>query len=235
MQESYETADGVPVFEKASTKAMRKIVNPEVTSTWEDAWKIDATPWNAGAVQPPLKELIENNSGGIEWPKTGRALVPGCGAGHDVVYLASALGLRAMGLDASKTAVDKATASIKEKPLPKGEATFEVTDFFTYKPAERFNLVYDYTFFVAIPPTLRNDWGMKMAELINPGGFLITLAFPIEPYSEGGPPYYVRAEHYDGPLGSAFEKVIDRVPETSAPAHVGKERLLVWKRKGNHN
>ncbi len=70
-----------------------------------------------------------------------------------------------------------------------------------------------------------------MAELINPDGFLITLAYPIDPHSEGGPPYYVRPEHYDEHLSSSFEKIVDRVPETSAPGHRGRERILVWKRK----
>lgn len=38
------------------------------------------TPWDAGEFQPPLKEVIETNIDGIQWPnQTGKALVPGCG------------------------------------------------------------------------------------------------------------------------------------------------------------
>jgi hypothetical protein len=45
------------------------------------AWKAGVTPWDAqdGNVRPPLKELIENKKFPI--PRTGRAIVPGCGRG----------------------------------------------------------------------------------------------------------------------------------------------------------
>jgi len=71
----------IPTTHQVDMKAMmRKIVNPAVVSTWDDAWKVNVTPWDSGDIQPPLKELIEGNVDGIVWPKTGRALVPGCGA-----------------------------------------------------------------------------------------------------------------------------------------------------------
>jgi hypothetical protein len=38
----------------------------------------NVTPWDAGDVQPSLKEAVE--SSGIEFPREGRALVPGCGS-----------------------------------------------------------------------------------------------------------------------------------------------------------
>lgn len=69
-----------------------------------------------------------------------------------------------------------------------------------------------------------------MASLVNPGGYLITLVWPIEPPSDVGPPFFVRVEHYKEVLGEAFEKVFDKTPETSLPRHVGKERIVVWKR-----
>ncbi|KAF5351230.1 hypothetical protein D9756_008208 [Leucocoprinus leucothites] len=218
-----------------AVQKMRKIVKPEIESTWDDAWKANLAPWDAGEIQPPLREAIGINTDGVNWPKTGQALVPGCGAGYDVLYLASTLGLRAMGLDISQTVVNKANELAKNNPPSQGEATFGATDFFAYPPGEGFDLIYDYTFFVAIPPRRRPEWGKKMAELIKPGGFLITLVFPMDPYSEGGPPHYVRPEHYDNPLGSAFEKIVDRAPETSEKGHVGRERLLVWKRKDNQS
>lgn len=39
--------------------------------------KANVTPWDAGDVQPPLRDLIL--SGELHIPNTGRALVPGCG------------------------------------------------------------------------------------------------------------------------------------------------------------
>lgn len=37
----------------------------------------EVTPWDAGDIQPPLQDLIESKE--IEFPREGRALVPGCG------------------------------------------------------------------------------------------------------------------------------------------------------------
>ena len=83
------------------------------------------------------------------------------------------------------------------------------------------------SFFVAILPPRRPEWGRKMAELVKPGGYLICLVFPILPYTEFGPPFYVRPEHYDEVLGDGWEKVLDEVPKISMDSHVGKERIVV--------
>jgi hypothetical protein len=69
-----------------------------------------------------------------------------------------------------------------------------------------------------------------MNSLIKPGGYLITLVFPLDPETDVGPPWFVRPEHYLGPLGSGWEKVVDRIPTASSPEHVGRERLVVWKK-----
>lgn len=69
-----------------------------------------------------------------------------------------------------------------------------------------------------------------MSKLVKPGGYLITLVFPIDPPQDVGPPFFVRPEHYVGPLGEGWEKVIDKVPERSSETHVNRERLVVWKK-----
>jgi methyl halide transferase len=84
-------------------------------------------------------------------------------------------------------------------------------------------------FFVAIPPSRRDEWGHQMSALVKPGGFLITLVYPLNPFREDGPPYYIQPEHYIEALGQNWEKVIERVPEESIPSHIGLEYLMVWK------
>jgi hypothetical protein len=69
-----------------------------------------------------------------------------------------------------------------------------------------------------------------MAALLKPGGYLITLVFPIVPRNDVGPPYFVRVEHYAEVLGENFVKVLDKVPEASHETHTGKERIVVWQR-----
>ena len=79
-----------------------------------------------------------------------------------------------------------------------------------------------------------------MRALIKPGGYLITLMYPVEttppPTVLEGPPYHVRFEDYAEVLkeGEAFVRVIDHIPESSnahdAGRHKGRDRLVVWRR-----
>ena len=70
-----------------------------------------------------------------------------------------------------------------------------------------------------------------MTALTKPGGYLITLAFPIMGPITVGPPYSVSIESYAESLGSGWEKVLDRT--SSLTLHEGVERVVVWKRLDN--
>jgi hypothetical protein len=63
---------------------------------WEQHYLEGHTPWNKGQPSPPMLEWVTSNK------PTGRALVPGCGVGHDVAMLARN-GLEAYGLDIAPT------------------------------------------------------------------------------------------------------------------------------------
>lgn len=69
-----------------------------------------------------------------------------------------------------------------------------------------------------------------MNALVKSGGFLITLIYPIDPFKEEGPPFFVRPEHHVEVLEGNWEKVVDRIPVESEESHIGRERLVVWKK-----
>ncbi|EIW82233.1 S-adenosyl-L-methionine-dependent methyltransferase [Coniophora puteana RWD-64-598 SS2] len=191
------------------------------------------TPWDAGGVQQALKDVILSE--GIKFPREGRALIPGCGTGYDAQFISTELGLRTVAADISPLAV-KAARDFHHKNNPElidsGKLSFIAQDFFTYSvpESEKFALAYDHTFFVAIPPAMRNDWGRQMNTLVKPGGYLIALIFPIDSYREGGPPFSVKPEDYYEPLGSGWEKVLDKIPENPSPRRLGRERMVVWRK-----
>ncbi|KAG6856327.1 hypothetical protein H0H87_005528 [Tephrocybe sp. NHM501043] len=215
----------------ADMATLRDIVKHQSTNpaAWDDAWQANLTPWDAGVFQPPLREIIEG--GEVNFPRQGRAFVPGCGSGYDAVYLASALGLKSLGMDVSETAIISAKSILASVNVPApGEVSFASGDFFQLQVEEGFDIIYDYTFFVAIPPARRAEWGRRMSSLVKPGGYLIALVWPIDLATEVGPPYFVRVEHYEEVLGESFEKILDKAPTTSLPSHAGKERIVVWKR-----
>ncbi|KAL1946954.1 hypothetical protein VTO73DRAFT_15058 [Trametes versicolor] len=194
---------------------------------WDEAWKAKVTPWDIGTMQLALKELVEES--GLSFPRSGRALVPGCGRGFDAIYISKTLGLETVGYDISPTGIAAANDLKASVGTDAANVKFEVADFFALED-EAFDLVYDYTFFVAIHPSQRPQWATQMAKLVKPGGFLITLVYPIKPYTDIGPPFFVRPEHYVEVLGSGWDKVWDKVPKKTIETHVGEDRMVVWRK-----
>jgi hypothetical protein len=85
-------------------------------------------------------------------------------------------------------------------------------------------------FFVAIPPQMRPSWARQMNKLVKPGGYLVSLVYPMDPSARPGPPYYVKPEHLVEELGGGWEKLVDEVPRNSTETHRGRESLLVLRR-----
>ncbi|KAI0092764.1 S-adenosyl-L-methionine-dependent methyltransferase [Irpex rosettiformis] len=211
---------------------VRKFIAEDHKGGWDEAWKASFTPWDVGEVQPAFHDLLKSSE--IDFPKSGRALVPGCGRAYDAIFIANELGLDTLAVDISATAV-KAAEELLASPkgaTSSGRVSVKQQDFFAFEvpEAERFDLIYDYTFFVAILPSMRKDWGRKINSLIKPGGYLALLVFPIDPPQDYGPPFFVRPEHYDEVLGDGWTKVLDKIPERSSPVHVNRERVVVYKR-----
>ncbi|CUA76810.1 putative thiol methyltransferase 2 [Rhizoctonia solani] len=202
---------------------------------WDAAWQEGITPWDAGMSQPPLQQVFETNIwSDLGISRSGRALVPGCGRGYDAIYLASQ-GYSVIGADLSATAVNEAQKYLSSRPNSEDiKVEYKALDFFENSSLEEpFDLVYDYTFFCAIPPGLREPWGRRMAEIVKPGGYLITLMFPIDPdrARHDGPPFPVDFEAYYAVLKESWNNILNVVPTTSKETHEGRERLGIWRRK----
>ncbi|KAG8677969.1 hypothetical protein FRC09_020237 [Ceratobasidium sp. 395] len=201
-----------------------------------DAGKEGATPWDAGRSQPALQQIFETSiSDGLGIAKSGKALVPGCGRGYDAIYLASH-GYEVLGADLSPAAINEAKAFLASQPDAANlKVDFQVSDFFQGSALEGqvFEIVYDYTFFCAIPPSMRESWGRRMAAIVKPGGHLVTLMYPIDPARarDDGPPFPIDVEAYTLALGNSWDKLLDIVPSASQASHQGRERLGVWRRK----
>ncbi|GJN29614.1 hypothetical protein PR202_gb17856 [Eleusine coracana subsp. coracana] len=73
-----------------------------LSDAWQKSWEAGLTPWDLGKPTPIIEHLVASGT----LPK-GRALVPGCGMGYDVVALASPERF-VVGLDISDAAVKKA-------------------------------------------------------------------------------------------------------------------------------
>ncbi|KAF7093682.1 hypothetical protein CFC21_096081 [Triticum aestivum] len=137
---------------------------------WEKSWETGVTPWDLGKPTPIIEHLVKSGT----LPK-GRALVPGCGMGYDVVALASPERF-VVGLEISNIAAEKAKQW--SSSLPNADwFSFLIADFFKWRPNEPFDLIFDYTFFCALDPSMRLAWAETVSRLLKPDGELITLIY----------------------------------------------------------
>lgn len=148
---------------------------------WDEIYRKGEVFWDKGAPSPPMKQYLERQ------PVRGRALVPGCGRGHEVA-LAVAHGLDAIGLDIAPTGVAEARAL-----YPHLAQRFVVGDMFD-PPAEfrgAFDVVLEHTCMSALPPSLRGGYRRGIDLMLRPGGLLIGVWFisPRLDPGEEGPPF----------------------------------------------
>lgn len=147
---------------------------------WDERWTSKDTPWDLGRATPPIARALRD---GLVRPP-GRALVIGCGAGHDA-RAAAAAGFDATGIDLSPTAVAHAQAFAAHE---KSSARFEVADLFAIPAHLRgADLVIEHTAFCAIDPTTRDRYVDAVADALRPGGSLLALFWLIR--TEKGPPF----------------------------------------------
>jgi hypothetical protein len=110
-----------------------------------------------------------------------------------------------------------------------------------------FDLIFDFTFLCALPPSARADWAKRMTELLVPGGKgkLVCLEFPLgKPESSGGPPFGLTEEIYvklltnaeeegggGGGGGNKMRRLERWIPERSHKGTEGKDAVSIWARE----
>jgi SAM-dependent methyltransferase len=134
-----------------------------------------------------------------------RALVPGCGLGHDAEALAQA--------GWAVTAVDYAAGL---EPLVSGRfgplgCRFVAEDALTFEDDEQYDLLFDHTFFCAIHPEDRVAFGELARRLVRPGGRVCSIVFPAgKAIGEGGPPWGIATSDLAEVLAPEFREIEDR-------------------------
>jgi methyl halide transferase len=191
---------------------------------WEEMYKNKEVFWNKGAPSPPMKQYLERH------PVQGRALVPGCGHGHEVA-LAVQHGLNAMGLDIAPTGVAEARAL-----YPELAERFVAGDLFD--PPENlrgvFDVVLEHTCMSGLHPTLRADYRRGIDLTLRPDGLLIGVWFinpDLDP-GEEGPPFPFSVADLTALFADGYEIVEDYEPDTAFNGREGRERIRVLRRLG---
>lgn len=191
---------------------------------WDEIYRKGEVFWNKGAPSPPMIQYLERHK------VRGRALVPGCGHGHEVA-LAVAHGIDAIGLDIAPTGVAEARAL-----YPHIAERFVVGDVFD-PPAEMrgaFDVVLEHTCLSGLPPVMRADYRRGLDLMLKPGGLLIGVWF-ISPHldpGEVGPPFAFPVSELTALFAQGYEIVDDYVPDVAFASRVGQERVRVLRRTG---
>ena len=190
---------------------------------WEQHYLEGNTPWNKGQPSPPMLEWVSQNK------PAGRALVPGCGVGHDVAMLAQH-GLEAYGLDIAPTAI-----AMAQKAYPQLADCFLLADLFE-PPTDllgSFDFLFEHTCLCALPPEWRVRYEKAAHELLKPGGLLVGVWFmnPEMDPGEQGPPFGIEVTELSTLFDeSRWEISEDRVPGVGYDGRVGRERLRVLRK-----
>lgn len=153
---------------------------------WDQRFQEGNTPWDRGAANPQLDAWLA--SGAL---KPCRILVPGCGAGYEVVALARA-GFDVTALDYSPEAITLARENLYRAGLI---AALVEADALDWLPARPFEAIYEQTCLCALYPDHWRAYGDQLHRWLKPGGKLYALFVQyLRPgSSEGsisGPPYH---------------------------------------------
>ncbi|OQE24277.1 hypothetical protein PENSTE_c007G02202 [Penicillium steckii] len=235
---------------------------------WASLWdKGNGLPWDKGFPNPALEDaLVQRRAtigGAIGQDAQGqsyrrKALVPGCGRGVDVLLLAS-FGFDAYGLEYSATAVEACKKEqaenhswyrVRDQSIGQGNVTFIQGDFFDDAWLQKigvalngFDIIYDYTFFCALDPSMRPKWALRHTQLLSPSpaGNLICLEFPRHKDPKAaGPPYPSSSEAYMEHLSHPGEDIpyneqgLIKQDPLRAPSKAGLERVAYWQPERTH-
>lgn len=189
---------------------------------WIARYAAGDTGWDKGEASPGLVDFLVEN----EAVMPGTVLVPGCGHGHDARALAAA-GFEVTAFDVAPAAIERARALAAAERTP---VRFEAADFFELPAALRgpYDWLFEHTFFCAIDPARRAAYVRTVTELVRPGGHLLGVFYHIQP--ETGPPFGTTRAELLARFEPAFTLVHESVPR-SYPTRVGKELLMLWRRK----
>lgn len=144
---------------------------------WIEKYKTNQTGWDLGEVSPPLKAYFDQLEN-----KHQKILIPGSGRSYEAEYLFNKGFTQIFVADVAEKAI---ADFLKRCPsFPKNQCL--IGDFFALN--KKFDKIIEQTFFCALPPIRRNEYAIKMNELLLPNGKLAGVMFDF-PLTEQGPPF----------------------------------------------
>ena len=193
---------------------------------WDNRYKTNEFSWDLGKPTPYFVDW----STSIKNKSSKNILIPGCGLGHDAIFL-SKCGFNVYACDFSDTALK--VLSIKNKESNTNVKLISM-DFFNLpgKYSNFFDFILEYTFYCAINPNKRSLYIENCNNLLNKDGKLIGIMLPIGNSSvSSNPPFKVSLNELKINF-SVFFKLLKLVPNSlSVEKRKGIEYIVKFQKK----
>lgn len=186
---------------------------------WNERYAAGQTGWDLGKASPPLEDYIKQLGN-----KDLKILLPGCGNGYEALLMAELGFTNLTVLDIAPLAVEKLQDRLKSYP----SVRILCEDFFEH--VDNYDLILEQTFFCALPPSMREQYVQKMAELLVPQGKLVGLLFATE-FDKAGPPFGGTTEEYLQLFSPYFTDAILEPCRNSIRPRQGNELFVKWVKK----
>jgi SAM-dependent methyltransferase len=191
---------------------------------WNDRYASGVTPWDLGHVSEPVRVLVERY-----FPRQGRVLVPGCGRGYEVIYLAK-LGFQVTAVDFADEAV-RFLGELAQQSQVQPEILAQDIFLLPTLYNSSFDVLLEQTCFCAIDPSLRNDYEQLAHRVLRPGGRLLGVFMEFEEPREG-PPYSTPPGLVQAQFPVSRWRLDHSEPLPRNPKRPGPEFLAVFTRLG---
>jgi thiopurine S-methyltransferase len=185
---------------------------------WTLRYRENRIKWDLGSISTPIKEYIDQ----LE-DRTLKILIPGSGNSYEAEYL------HALGFE-NVYVVDIALEPLKNLKLRVPDFPEDhllQKDFFDVDL--KFDLIIEQTFFCALNIDFRQQYVLKMNELLKPNGKLVGVFFNFKK-TESGPPFGGDLLEYQNLFQPYFKILKLENCYNSIPPRSGSELFFIFKK-----
>ena len=193
---------------------------------WEELWHEGRTKWDIGYAARPITEYADQLK-----DKSIKILIPGAGNAYEAEYLHKNGFENVYVLDIASKPLENFKKRVTDFP---GEHLLNQNFF---ELTEKYDLIIEQTFFIALDPKLRTKYAEKINDLLKPGGKLIGLFIIDTEASNDGPPFIDTKEEYIRHFEGIFYVKVYETAYNSIKPRAGREMFINFvkkKTKDNH-